>query len=117
MENMNSTNKGMNDTELNPSMQKAAEAATELKDEVKQEIGKYADTAKEYWDEFSDEVRAKAQIAREGLTKAKKYADDTVHENPWRAIGLAAVIGAVAGIVISSCNRSKRCRHQQHDHD
>lgn len=100
----------MNETQTNPPMQKAAEVAAE----IKQEVGKYADTAKEYWDEFSDEVRAKSQIAREGLNKAKKYADDTVHENPWRAVALAAVIGTVAGLVIGGCNSGKRCRHQ-HD--
>ena len=32
---------------------------------------------------------------------AARYIDDDVHENPWRAIGLAAAIGFVAGLVIA----------------
>ena len=32
---------------------------------------------------------------------AARYIDDDVHENPWRAIGLAAAIGFVAGLVVA----------------
>ncbi len=117
MENTNNDHKElMGDTNrtsthaTNTPMQKANEVAQEMKDEV----GKYADTAKEYWDEFTNGVRAKSEIAREGVTKAKKYADDMAHENPWKLIGIAAIVGAVAGLVLSSCNRKKGCRH---DHE
>jgi ElaB/YqjD/DUF883 family membrane-anchored ribosome-binding protein len=32
---------------------------------------------------------------------AARYIDDDVHENPWRAISLAAAIGFVAGLVVA----------------
>jgi ElaB/YqjD/DUF883 family membrane-anchored ribosome-binding protein len=33
--------------------------------------------------------------------EAARYIDDDVHENPWRAIGVAAAIGFVAGLLVS----------------
>jgi ElaB/YqjD/DUF883 family membrane-anchored ribosome-binding protein len=33
--------------------------------------------------------------------EAARYIDDDVHENPWRAIGIAAAAGLVVGLLIS----------------
>lgn len=33
--------------------------------------------------------------------EAARYTDDYVHENPWRAIGAAALIGFVAGLMMN----------------
>ena len=50
---------------------------------------------------------AKARLARldsavrEQAKDAAKAADDLVHENPWAAIGAAAVAGVVIGVLIS----------------
>jgi ElaB/YqjD/DUF883 family membrane-anchored ribosome-binding protein len=33
--------------------------------------------------------------------EAARYIDDDVHENPWRAIGIAAAAGLVIGLLIS----------------
>ena len=50
---------------------------------------------------------AKARLAnvdaavREHAKEAAKAADDFVHENPWGAIGVAAVAGVVIGVLIS----------------
>jgi ElaB/YqjD/DUF883 family membrane-anchored ribosome-binding protein len=33
--------------------------------------------------------------------EAARYIDDDVHANPWRAIGIAAAVGFVAGLLIS----------------
>ena len=33
--------------------------------------------------------------------QAARYTEDYVHENPWRAIGIAAAIGVVLGLLIS----------------
>ncbi|HET9251531.1 MAG TPA: DUF883 family protein [Candidatus Eisenbacteria bacterium] len=38
---------------------------------------------------------------REHAKDAAKAADDFVHENPWGAIGVAAVAGLVIGVLIS----------------
>lgn len=95
----------------NTPMQKANEVAQEMKDEV----GKYAETAKEYWNEFTNGVRTKSEIAREGVNKAKKYADNMAHESPWKLIGIAAIAGAVAGLVLSSCHTSKKGCRRDHE--
>ena len=50
---------------------------------------------------------AKARIAQAGYAaaaqtrEAAKAADDYVHDNPWAAIGVAAAVGIVIGILIA----------------
>ena len=50
---------------------------------------------------------AKARIAQAGYAAAEhtreavKATDDYVHDNPWAAIGVAAAVGVVIGILIS----------------
>ncbi|MFY9315183.1 MAG: DUF883 family protein [Burkholderiales bacterium] len=44
------------------------------------------------------------EAERAALEKAKlaaKATDDYVHENPWRAVGIAAVAGLVLGVLIA----------------
>jgi ElaB/YqjD/DUF883 family membrane-anchored ribosome-binding protein len=50
--------------------------------------------AKDTLAEGADTVKRSAQRAFSG-------ADDYVRESPWVAIGLAAVVGAVAGILVA----------------
>jgi ElaB/YqjD/DUF883 family membrane-anchored ribosome-binding protein len=51
------------------------------------------------------EVRARAEeslcAAREQLQGAGKQLDAHVRENPWAAVGVAAAIGLLAGILLS----------------
>jgi ElaB/YqjD/DUF883 family membrane-anchored ribosome-binding protein len=51
------------------------------------------------------EVRARAEeslrAAREQLQGAGKQIDTHVRENPWAAVGVAAAIGLLAGILLS----------------
>jgi ElaB/YqjD/DUF883 family membrane-anchored ribosome-binding protein len=42
-----------------------------------------------------------ADTVRRGAQRAFSGADDYVRESPWVAIGLAAVVGAVAGILVA----------------
>ena len=50
---------------------------------------------------------AKARIAQAGYAAAEqtrvaaKATDDYVHENPWTAVGIAAVVGLVVGVLMS----------------
>lgn len=50
---------------------------------------------------------AKARIAQAGYAaveqtrEAVKATDDYVHENPWAAVGVAAAVGVVIGILIA----------------
>jgi len=45
-------------------------------------------------------AEAEAMVA-ERAKQAARYTDDYVHENPWRAIGVAAGIGLLLGLLIS----------------
>jgi ElaB/YqjD/DUF883 family membrane-anchored ribosome-binding protein len=42
-----------------------------------------------------------AGTVKQGASRAFTSADGYVHESPWIAIGLAAVVGAVAGILVA----------------
>lgn len=50
---------------------------------------------------------AKTRIAQAGYAaaaqtrEAAKVADDYVHDNPWAAVGVAAAVGVVVGILIA----------------
>ena len=50
---------------------------------------------------------AKARIAQAGYAAAEqtrvaaKVTDDYVHENPWTAVGIAAAVGLVVGVLMS----------------
>lgn len=44
------------------------------------------------------------ELEGEAIDRAKdaaRYTDDYVHDNPWRAIGVAAVVGFLAGLLIN----------------
>jgi ElaB/YqjD/DUF883 family membrane-anchored ribosome-binding protein len=44
------------------------------------------------------------ELEGEAMDRAKdaaRYTDDFVHDNPWRAIGVAAVVGFLAGLLIN----------------
>lgn len=49
-------------------------------------------TAKESLAESADTIRRQAQ-------RVATTADDYVHDSPWQAVGIAAVVGAVVGIL------------------
>jgi len=40
-------------------------------------------------------------VVTERAKQAARYTDDYVHDNPWRAIGVAAGIGLLLGLLIS----------------
>ncbi len=61
--------------------------------------------------ELRDKVRASLARARDGLAEAQeaalskaraagRAADDYVHDNPWRSIGIAAGFGLLVGLLI-----------------
>jgi ElaB/YqjD/DUF883 family membrane-anchored ribosome-binding protein len=39
-------------------------------------------------------------IVRERAKQAARYTDEYVHENPWRAVGVAAGIGLLLGLIL-----------------
>ena len=52
------------------------------------------ESAKETLADGADTLRRQAQ-------RAVSEADDYVHESPWAAVGLAALVGAVVGILVA----------------
>ena len=40
-------------------------------------------------------------VLRDQAKQAARYTDEYVHENPWRAIGIAAGIGLLLGLLLS----------------
>ncbi len=45
-------------------------------------------------------VEAQASVI-ERTQEAAKVTDEYVHENPWKAIGISACVGAIVGILVS----------------
>ncbi len=61
---------------------------------VRSRVMRAVDAAKDTLGGSADTVRRQAQKAASG-------ADDYVRESPWQAVGLAAVVGAVVGILVA----------------
>ena len=61
---------------------------------VRKRVMATVDAAKESLAEGADTLRRQAQKAASG-------ADDYVRESPWAAVGLAALVGAVVGILVA----------------
>jgi ElaB/YqjD/DUF883 family membrane-anchored ribosome-binding protein len=61
---------------------------------VRSRVMRAVDSAKESLAGSADTLRRQAQRAVSG-------ADDYVRESPWQAVGLAAVVGAVVGILVA----------------
>jgi ElaB/YqjD/DUF883 family membrane-anchored ribosome-binding protein len=61
---------------------------------VRTRVIRAVDVAKESLTDSADTLRRQAQRAASG-------ADDFVRESPWQAVGLAAVVGAVVGILVT----------------
>jgi ElaB/YqjD/DUF883 family membrane-anchored ribosome-binding protein len=63
---------------------------TRVRDKVMRAVG----DAKESLADSADRLRRQTQ-------RIATTADDYVHDNPWQAVGLAALVGAVVGIIAS----------------
>jgi ElaB/YqjD/DUF883 family membrane-anchored ribosome-binding protein len=59
---------------------------------VRNKVLRAVDAAKESLSEGADTLRRQAQ-------RAATTADDYVHDSPWQAVGIAALVGAVVGIL------------------
>ncbi|MBP9762537.1 DUF883 family protein [Patescibacteria group bacterium] len=107
--NMSENNAHQSNSSGNTPMQKANEVASEMK----QEVEKYVDAAKQQWNDVTDEVKKKGEMVKEDLTKARKYAEDYARENPWKVVGIAAGIGALAALLLRGCGRTCRRHHEE----
>jgi ElaB/YqjD/DUF883 family membrane-anchored ribosome-binding protein len=59
---------------------------------VRSRVVRAVDTAKESLADGAESLRRQAQ-------RAAATADDYVHDSPWQAVGIAALVGAVVGIL------------------
>lgn len=59
---------------------------------VRNKVLRAVDAAKDSLSEGADSLRRQAQ-------NAATTADDFVHDSPWQAVGVAALVGAVVGIL------------------
>ena len=59
---------------------------------VRNKVLRAVDAAKESLTDSADTLRRQAQ-------NAATTADDFVHDSPWQAVGIAALVGAVVGIL------------------
>jgi ElaB/YqjD/DUF883 family membrane-anchored ribosome-binding protein len=59
---------------------------------VRSRVLRAVGTAKESLAESADNLRRQAQ-------RAATTADDFIHDSPWQAVGIAALVGAVVGIL------------------
>ena len=44
-------------------------------------------------------------LASEGYRQAVTVTDEYVQENPWRAVGIAAIAGLVAGLLVTTYSK------------
>jgi ElaB/YqjD/DUF883 family membrane-anchored ribosome-binding protein len=79
--------------------------AEELLRATASQVGEKAVAARERIQASLASAKVKlTEAERAALEKAKQAAkatDDYVHENPWRAVGIAAVAGLVLGVLIA----------------
>jgi ElaB/YqjD/DUF883 family membrane-anchored ribosome-binding protein len=67
-----------------------------------------AGAAGEKFDELRERMRSAVDAGRAEAARRAKQADELVHEHPYYAVGIAAGIGALIGILISrSCSNSR----------
>ena len=52
-------------------------------------------------DKLVDEFAADLAEAEEMLKRAARVTDDYVHDNPWQAIGIAAAVGVLVGLLMN----------------
>lgn len=89
-----------------------SEATRATADTLQSKKDRLVEDAGEVVRDIGSKVEANLQSARASLTKAQEamteqaryaadYTDQYVHENPWKSIGFAAVVGLLIGILVS----------------
>jgi ElaB/YqjD/DUF883 family membrane-anchored ribosome-binding protein len=77
------------ETLLKQAAKESGEKATDLRSQVETKLRSAKLKLQELQDEAIDNARAAARVT-----------DDYVHDNPWQAIGVAAAVGLLVGLVI-----------------
>jgi len=66
---------------------------------VRSKVQRAVDATKQSLADGADSVRQHAQKAAQHAQKAASTADDYVRDSPWQAVGVAALVGAIIGIL------------------
>jgi ElaB/YqjD/DUF883 family membrane-anchored ribosome-binding protein len=66
---------------------------------VRSKVQRAVDATKQSLSDGADAIRQHAQTIRQHAQTAANTADDYVRDNPWQAVGIAALVGAVVGIL------------------
>ena len=61
---------------------------------MRDKVQRAVDAAKQSFSEGADSVRRQAQSVADS-------ADDYIRESPWQAVGIAALVGAVVGMLLT----------------
>lgn len=76
--------------------------------DAEQALSNTAGAAGEKIAELRERMRDALEAGRAEATRRARQADEMVHEHPYYAVGIAAGIGALIGILISrSCSNSR----------
>lgn len=85
-------------------LQSSADDSSEKLDEMREEATSRLSAAKDrlasYGDDFKSRVKAGKDSLKDHGQDAFECADNYVHDNPWRGIGIAAAAGVVVGILL-----------------
>lgn len=71
-------------------------------DEIQKTVEDYKQSANEMYNQTKDKVKQNYDLGVEKVTNAAQLTDKYVRENPWYAVGAAALIGVVVGVIVSS---------------
>jgi ElaB/YqjD/DUF883 family membrane-anchored ribosome-binding protein len=66
---------------------------------VRGKVQRAVDATKQSLADGADAIRQQAQNIRQQAQNAASTADDYVRGSPWQAVGIAALVGAVVGIL------------------
>jgi ElaB/YqjD/DUF883 family membrane-anchored ribosome-binding protein len=66
---------------------------------VRSKVQRAVDATKQSLADGAGAIRQQAQAIRQQAQNVASTADDYVRDSPWQAIGIAALVGAVAGIL------------------
>jgi ElaB/YqjD/DUF883 family membrane-anchored ribosome-binding protein len=101
----NSATPADRDSEVSDVRSVLSNAAQDLMRATKAQTGETVSAARQRIQESLEQARVKLAdadaLVRERARQAAQYTDEYVHENPWRAIGIAAGIGLVLGLILT----------------
>lgn len=97
-----------NQNSLTRNLDHIATKSQETMNTIKQEGERYVEAAKEQWEDLKEQAQDKGEEIQEQWDTTRKTADRYARQNPWQVAGLAAALGAIAALLLTSCRRRNR---------